>query len=109
MRRAQLQIERDVRSLVGELATARGEVIRLNGEISDVRAQVERLDRELKNLMGFLKRGAIFIVRRGIVLKVRAETPHLERRMRANLMWYLDRVCVALSAQYTKGTDIFRQ
>ena len=40
---AQLQVERDVRSLVGDLATARGEILRLNGEVSDVRVQVERL------------------------------------------------------------------
>ena len=54
---AHLQVERDVRSLVGELATARGEILRLNGVISDVRDQVERLERERKNLMEVLERG----------------------------------------------------
>ena len=43
---AQLQVERDVRSLVGELATSRGEIIRFNGEISDVSVQVELLERD---------------------------------------------------------------
>ena len=33
---AQLQVERDVRSPFGDLATARGEILRLNGVISDV-------------------------------------------------------------------------
>ena len=54
---AQLQVERDVRSLVSELATAREEILRLNGVISDVRDQVERLERERKNLMEVLERG----------------------------------------------------
>ena len=54
---AQLQVERDVRSIFGEMATARGEILRLNGVISDVRDQVERLERERKNLMEVLKRG----------------------------------------------------
>ena len=44
-------------SLVGELATARGEIYRLNGEISGVRIQIERLERERKNLMEVLERG----------------------------------------------------
>ena len=54
---AQLQIERDVRSLVGELATTRGEILRLNGVISDGRVQVERLERKRKNLMEVLELG----------------------------------------------------
>ena len=54
---AQLQVERDVCSLVGELAKARGEILRLNGVISDVRDQVEHLKRERKNLMEVLERG----------------------------------------------------
>ena len=54
---AQLQVEHDVCSLVGEPATARGEILRLNGMISDVQDQVERLERERKNLMDVLKRG----------------------------------------------------
>ena len=37
---AQVQVERDVRSLVGELETDRGEILRLNGLISDVGVQV---------------------------------------------------------------------
>ena len=53
----QLQVERDVRSLVGELATARGEIYRLNEVISDVRDQVERLERDRKNLMEVLESG----------------------------------------------------
>ena len=54
---AQLQVERDVRSLFGELATARGEILRLNGVISDVRDQVQQLERTRKNLMEVLERG----------------------------------------------------
>ena len=54
---AQLQVEREVRSLFGELTTARGEIARLNGVVSDVRDQVERLERERKNLMEVLERG----------------------------------------------------
>ena len=54
---AQLQVERDVRSLVGELATASREISRLNEEIASIRIQVERLDRERMNLMKGLERG----------------------------------------------------
>ena len=54
---SQLQVERDVRSLSGELATSRGEILRLNGVVSDVRDQVEQLERERKNLMEVLERG----------------------------------------------------
>ena len=54
---SQLQVDRDVRSLVGEMATTRGEILRLNGEISDVRVQVERLELKRKNLMEVLERG----------------------------------------------------
>ena len=106
---AWLQVERDVRSIVGELETACGEILRLKGDISDERIQVERLERERKNLLDVLECGAIYIVRRGLVLTVRAETPHVERRMRVHLTWKLDRVCVALSEQHTKGTDIIGQ
>ena len=42
---AQLQVDSDVRFLVGELAKARGEILILNGVISNVRDQVERLTR----------------------------------------------------------------
>ena len=52
----QLQVERDVRALVGDLATARGEILRLNGVISDVRDQVEHLERERKNPMEVFER-----------------------------------------------------
>ena len=54
---AQLQVERDVRSLFGELATARGEITRLNTEVSYLRDQTDRLERERKNLMDVLERG----------------------------------------------------
>ena len=54
---AQLQVERDVRSLFGELATARGEISRLSSEVSYLRDQVEHLERERKNLMEVLERG----------------------------------------------------
>ena len=54
---AQLQVETDVRSLFGELATARGEILRSNGVISDVRNQVQHLELERKNLMEVLERG----------------------------------------------------
>ena len=54
---AQLQVERDFRFLAGDLATARGEISRLNGEISGVRIGVERLERERKKRMDFLERG----------------------------------------------------
>ena len=54
---AQLQVEREVRSLSGELATARGEISRLNSEVSHLRDQTDRLERERKNLMDVLERG----------------------------------------------------
>ena len=53
----QLQVERDVRSLGDELATARQEITRLNGEVSSLRDQTDRLERERKNLMEILERG----------------------------------------------------
>ena len=56
---AQLQVERDIRSLDGALATAREAILRLNGGISDVRDQIERLERERKNLMDVLERGVL--------------------------------------------------
>ena len=40
---AQLQVERDIRHLVGELATARGETLHLNSDVSSMRVHVERL------------------------------------------------------------------
>ena len=43
--------------LSGELATARGDILRLNGVVSDVRDLVERLERKRKNLMDVLERG----------------------------------------------------
>ena len=54
---AQLQVERDVRSLGDELATARQEISRVNGEVSSLRDQTDRLERERKNLMETLERG----------------------------------------------------
>ena len=57
---AQLQVERDVRSLLGELTTARGEILRLNGVISSLRVKVERLECQRKNLMEILERGGYF-------------------------------------------------
>ena len=47
---AQLEVERNIRSLVDELATARS-------EIAYLRNQTERLERERKNLMEILERG----------------------------------------------------
>uniref|UniRef100_M4BYR2 Uncharacterized protein n=1 Tax=Hyaloperonospora arabidopsidis (strain Emoy2) TaxID=559515 RepID=M4BYR2_HYAAE len=73
---AQLQVERDVRSLGDELATARQEISRLNGEVSSLRDQTDRLERERKNLIEILERGGYLQVGRGLVLIVRAETPH---------------------------------
>ena len=57
---AQLQVERDVRSLFGKLATSRGEILRLNGVISSLRVKVERLECQRKNLMEILERGGYF-------------------------------------------------
>ena len=54
---AQLQIERDIRSLGDELATACQESSRLNGEVSSLHDQTDRLERELKNPMEILERG----------------------------------------------------
>ena len=54
---AQLQVERDVRSLVDELATARKEISQLNGEVSSLRNQTDRLKRQRKNMMEILERG----------------------------------------------------
>ena len=54
---AQLQVEREVRSLSNELATAHGEISRLNSEVSYLRDQTDRLERERKNLMDVLERG----------------------------------------------------
>ena len=53
---AQLQFERDVYSLVDELATAHKEISQLNGEVSSLRDQTDRLERECKNLMEILER-----------------------------------------------------
>ena len=57
---AQLQVERDVRSLFGKLATSRGEILRLNGVISSLRVKVERLECQRKNPMEVLERGGYF-------------------------------------------------
>uniref|UniRef100_M4BS03 RxLR effector candidate protein n=1 Tax=Hyaloperonospora arabidopsidis (strain Emoy2) TaxID=559515 RepID=M4BS03_HYAAE len=54
---AQLQIERDVRSLGDELATARQEISRVNGEVSSLRDQTDRLEHKRKNLMEILEHG----------------------------------------------------
>ena len=53
--------------------------------------------------------GVIFIVGRGPVLTVRAETPHVKRRIRTHPTWQLDNVYVALSAQHTKRADVLGQ
>ena len=67
------------------------------------------MDLECKNLMDVLERGAIFIVGRGLVLNVRAETPHEKRRLRTHPTRQLDLLCVALSAQHAKGADVLGQ
>ena len=54
---AQLQVERDVRSFVEELRTARVEISRLRGEIALVRIQTDRLEHKRKSLMNSLERG----------------------------------------------------
>ena len=54
---AQLQVERDVCSLVDELATTRKEISQLNGEVASLRDQADRLERERKNLMKNLELG----------------------------------------------------
>ena len=54
---AQLQVERDVRSLGDELATARQEITRLNGEVSSLRDQTDHLERERRTLKEILERG----------------------------------------------------
>ena len=51
---AQLQVKRDVRSLVDELATARRKISQLSGYVSYLRDQNDRLERERKNLMEVL-------------------------------------------------------
>ena len=51
---AQLQVERDVRSLGDELASARQETSQVNGDVSSLRDQTDRLERERKNLMEIL-------------------------------------------------------
>ena len=48
---AKLQVERDVRSFVVDLATACKEISQLNGEVSSLRDQTDRLEHEHKNLM----------------------------------------------------------
>ena len=42
----QFQVERDVRSLVEELSTARREISQLNGKVSSLLIQTDRLERE---------------------------------------------------------------
>ena len=53
--------------------------------------------------------GAIFIVGRRLVMTSRAETLNVKRRLRYNPALHLKRVCVALSAQPTKGSDVLGQ
>ena len=55
----QIQVQRDVRSLVEELAAACREIYQLCGEISSVRIQTDRPERESKSLMEVLERGGL--------------------------------------------------
>ena len=73
---AQLLVERDVRSLVDEMATASRAIHPSNGKVTSLRVQNDHLELERKNLMEIIERGAIFIVGRRLVLTVRVETPH---------------------------------
>ena len=59
--------------------------------------------------MEVLKRGAIFIVGRGLVLAVWEEPLHVKRSMRTHLPWHLDILCVTLTSQHTKGADVLGQ
>ena len=54
---SQPQVERDVRSLVEELATGRKEISQSNEEVSSLLDQNERLERKRKSLMEVLERG----------------------------------------------------
>ena len=53
------------------------EISKLRGEISSLRIPTDRMERERKTEWRFLNVKAICVVGRGIVLKVRAETPHV--------------------------------
>ena len=78
---AQLPVKRDFRSFVDEMPTGRRKISQLSKEITSLRDPTDRLERERKNLMEVLKRGDIFIVERGLVLTVRAETSHVKHIM----------------------------
>ena len=52
---------------------------------------------------------AIFVEKREFVLTVRAEPPHVKRRMRAHPTWQLDRLCDDLLAQHTNEEDVLGQ
>ena len=49
------------------------------------------------------------VLGRVLVLIVRVETTNINRRIGAHPARQLNRVCIALEVQYTKGTNVFWQ
>ena len=57
----------------------------------------------------FLGASTVSLLGRGFALTSRSDTPHITRRIRAHTMRQLNRVCIELAVQYTKGTNVSRQ
>ena len=55
---AQFQVERDVRSLVEKMKTARREISQMSRKVSPLRVQIDRLQRVSKNLIEILEHGS---------------------------------------------------
>ena len=99
---AQLENERDIPYLLDEPVAA----LRSNALMKD---QHEIGPVITRICWGSLSVPAVSVLGRGLVLKVRAETTYIERRMRAHPTRKLNSVHIALSLQYTKETNVIRQ
>ena len=100
---AQLENERNQRSLRDELVDARQDISRLRGEIPELQTRADSQHREHKYLLEMLERKGF--LGRSPVLVIRPTATDVERRMRAHFTWQFNRVCVANAAQHTKLTD----
>ena len=94
---SQLENERRCQALCDKMSSGRR-------ELASPQRQLETLVRDHKNFYSKLfSVVAAFVLDRRCVLIVRAESPHIERRIRVHSTRQLDRVRIASAMRYTKG------
>ena len=97
---SQLENERRCQALCDKMSSGRR-------ELASPQRQLETLVRDHKNFYSKLfSVVAAFVLDRRCVLIVRAESPRIERRIRAHPTRQLDPVRIASAMRYTKGVNV---